>query len=100
MPAKVEAAEFAEAVAKGLGRAVLWMREGAYQPSFNELRRKVLRWQGYDSLMSSYRGTYSADLIEASSHRERLVEALYNSIDASGENLNQKQRTRTTKELG
>ena len=100
LPINIHPAEFADAVSKGLGRALLWMREGAYLPSFQELRRKVLRWQGYDGLMSSYREVYCAELIEASPYRKELVEALYASIDPKGDNLNQKQRTRTAMELG
>lgn len=65
-------AAFADAARKGLGRALVALRDGSVAPSYNQLRRLALRWQGYDSRFDGARGWYGAELIRHSGHEAAL----------------------------
>src|SRR2546421_10284289 len=92
--------EFREAVAKGLGRAILALRDGQIQPSETLMRMLILRWQGWDSLCESNRGVYCADLIEASAWSNDLTSCLYALLGKNkGYRAHSHQRMRTAVNL-
>lgn len=64
--------DFDDAARKGLGRALIALREGSVAPTYNQVRRIALRWQGYDAQVEDTRGWYTAELIHHSSHEAAL----------------------------
>jgi hypothetical protein len=92
--------ELENAVAKGLGRAVIHLRQNDPAPYFHSLRRAAIRWQGEDHWFEEKRGHYLYRLLEHNPRREEIFELVYRQLPrAKGPTPNRTQKERLVLEI-